>query len=82
MGERHHQQELIGKGGSGKSPFTFLDFFMKSTLLAMTLTFPPIISLIVIWEFGATTPAIMIGWVMFALFWTFYSLLKLSQRFI
>ncbi len=48
--------------------------------MAIILTLPPIISLIVIWELGIIGPSIMICWVMFALFWTFYIILKVPDK--
>lgn len=55
---------------------------MKSSMLAMMLTILPITSLVVIWELGITTTLIMVLWVMFALFWTFYIILKAPEKFI
>lgn len=81
MRKRHDQQSLLDKKGSGQS-FTFLDFVAKSTLLSIVLTLLPITVLIALWELKLTTPAILFGWAMFALFWTFYVLLKISQRLV
>lgn len=63
-----------------KSVFSPINFIMKSSQMALILTFPPILALIIIWEIGLITPSIMICWVMFALFWTFYIILKVPEK--
>jgi|ETNmetMinimDraft_2_1059921.scaffolds.fasta_scaffold00989_6 hypothetical protein len=59
--------------------FSSFNFIMKTILLAIILTVPQIIILLVILELQIVTPINMIGWVIFALIWTFYVLLKLSK---
>ncbi len=82
MKRQDNQQQLAENVKSSKSPFHILDFFAKSTFLAIALTFLPIAGLVALWELDLTTTTAMISWVMFTLFWTFYVLLKLSKKLI
>lgn len=63
-----------------ETPNGALDFLARSTVLAVVMTGLPIGLLLVIWELGLTRPSIVLGWLLFTLFWTFYSILKLSAR--
>ncbi|MCL4436864.1 MAG: hypothetical protein M1503_12625 [Thaumarchaeota archaeon] len=82
MKRQDNQQKLAENVKPSKSPFQILDFFAKSTFLAFALTLLPIAGLVALWELNLTTTTVMISWVMFTLFWTFYVLLKLSKKFI
>ena len=62
--------------------FNAVDFIAKSAFLSIIMTFVPVIVLIVIWDLGFATTGIMVSWIMFALFWTFYVVLKLSDRIV
>ena len=62
--------------------FSAVDFIAKSAFLSIVMTFVPVIVLLVIWNLGFATTGIMVSWIMFALFWTFYVILKLSDRII
>lgn len=79
---KHHRQNSLDQKAANTPSFSPLDFVAKSTLLSVALTFLPITLLVALWQFKLTTPAVMIIWVMFALFWTFYVLLKLSHRLV
>ncbi|MCP8307500.1 MAG: hypothetical protein H3Z53_04460 [archaeon] len=57
-----------------------LDFLLRSTLLALVMTGVPVSALLVIWELNLAKPTFMIIWLMFALFWMFYSLLRLADK--
>ena len=57
-----------------------LDFFIKSSFLAVVLTLLPVAGLVALWELKITTPLVMISWLMATLLWTFYVLLKLSKK--
>lgn len=82
--KRHDNQQDVAESvkPSRGSPFSILDFFIKSTFLAIALTLLPVAGLVALWELNLTTTTVMISWVMFTLFWTFYVLLKLSKKFI
>ena len=82
--KRHDNQQDLAETvePSRRSPFSILDFFIKSTFLAIALTLLPVAGLVALWELDLTTTTVMISWVMFTLFWTFYVLLKLSKKFI
>ncbi len=82
MKRQDNQQELAKNVKPSGSPFKIIDFFVKSTFLAIALTLLPIVGLVALWELDLTTTTVMISWVMFTLFWTFYVLLKLSKKFI
>ena len=62
--------------------FNAVDLIAKSAFLSIIMTFVPVIVLIVIWDLGFATTGIMVSWIMFALFWTFYVVLKLSDRIV
>ena len=62
--------------------FSPVDFIAKSAFLSIMMTFVPVILLIVIWDLGFATTGIMVSWIIFALFWTFYVVLKLSDRIV
>jgi len=59
--------------------FSSFNFIIKTIFFAIILTAPQIIILLVILELQIVTPINMISWVIFALIWTFYVLLKLSK---
>jgi hypothetical protein len=77
-----NEQELVDETRPSGSPFTILDFFIKSSFLAIVLTLLPVAGLVVLWELKLTTPPVMISWLMATLFWTFFTLLKLSRKVI
>ena len=62
--------------------FSAVDFIAKSAFLSIMMTFVPVIILIVICDLSFATTGIMVSWIMFALFWTFYVVLKLSDRIV
>lgn len=76
----HNKQELTNENRAAGSPFAILDFFIKSSFLAIMLTLLPVAGLVALWELNLTTPPVMISWLMATLFWTFYVLLKLSKK--
>jgi len=80
--KKNHHQKQIQIEQLDTSNLSSLNFILKSIYLTIFLTLPPISTLVVIWELQLITPVIMISWVMFALFWTFYVLLSLSKKII
>jgi len=78
--DSNNKQELINENRPAGSPFAVLDFFIKSSFLAVVLTLLPVAGLVALWELKITTPLVMISWLMATLLWTFYVLLKLSKK--
>lgn len=80
MGKQYTVQSNKLKTKKSKSLFSPINFMLKSILFTLVLTLPPIITLLVIWGINLISPLIMVSWVIFTLFWTFFIILKVPEK--